>query len=176
MNPLIKYCFSALISIVASTSYAATGTIVLDFLSSDLALDPTRFTAGLTYCDDFDFKGSCTTNIGFNIENDDLILQGSDYLNISVTSADVDGELLEGTLTADISALTTSNLVGTFKPPEFSQLSNVVIVGSMLTADFSTGGAGISNITLTFSDVPVPAAAWLFGSALIGLAGIKRKK
>jgi hypothetical protein len=24
--------------------------------------------------------------------------------------------------------------------------------------------------------VPVPAAAWLFGSALIGLAGIKRKK
>jgi hypothetical protein len=26
------------------------------------------------------------------------------------------------------------------------------------------------------SEVPVPAAAWLFGSALIGLAGIKRKK
>ena len=26
------------------------------------------------------------------------------------------------------------------------------------------------------SPVPVPAAAWLFGSALIGLAGIKRKK
>ena len=26
------------------------------------------------------------------------------------------------------------------------------------------------------SNVPVPAAAWLFGSALIGLAGIKRKK
>jgi hypothetical protein len=28
----------------------------------------------------------------------------------------------------------------------------------------------------TVSAVPVPAAAWLFGSALIGLAGIKRKK
>ena len=26
------------------------------------------------------------------------------------------------------------------------------------------------------SEVPVPAAAWLFGSALVGLAGIKRKK
>lgn len=30
--------------------------------------------------------------------------------------------------------------------------------------------------TMTVSPVPVPAAAWLFGSALIGLAGIKRKK
>jgi hypothetical protein len=28
----------------------------------------------------------------------------------------------------------------------------------------------------TLNPVPVPAAAWLFGSALIGLAGIKRKK
>lgn len=28
---------------------------------------------------------------------------------------------------------------------------------------------------LTFSPVPVPAAAWLFGSALVGLAGLKRK-
>lgn len=26
------------------------------------------------------------------------------------------------------------------------------------------------------SEVPIPAAAWLFGSAFIGLAGIKRKK
>ena len=26
------------------------------------------------------------------------------------------------------------------------------------------------------ASVPVPAAAWLFGSALIGLVGIKRKK
>jgi hypothetical protein len=175
VKPLIKYCFSALISIVASTSYAATGTIVLDFLSPDLLLDPARFTIDETYCDDLDFRDACT-NTGFNIENDDFILQGTDYLNIKVTLADVDGELLSGQLIADISALTTSNLVGTFKPPEFSQLSNVVINGSMLTADFSTGGAGLSNITLTFSEVPVPAAAWLFGSALIGLAGIKRKK
>ena len=30
--------------------------------------------------------------------------------------------------------------------------------------------------TLFVNQVPVPAAAWLFGSALIGLTGIKRKK
>jgi hypothetical protein len=176
VKTLIKCCFTALISIVASTSYAATGTIVLDFLSPDLELDPSRFTSGLTYCDDLDFRGACTTNTGFNIENEDSILQGTDYVNILVTLAGTEGELLEGTLIANISALTTSNLDGTFKPPEDSQLTNVVINGSMLTADFTTGGQGLSNVTLTFSDVPVPAAAWLFGSALIGLAGIKRKK
>jgi hypothetical protein len=34
-----------------------------------------------------------------------------------------------------------------------------------------------SNVqTLYVSSVPVPASAWLFGSALVGLAGIKRKK
>ncbi|ARN72869.1 VPLPA-CTERM sorting domain-containing protein [Oceanicoccus sagamiensis] len=32
------------------------------------------------------------------------------------------------------------------------------------------------TVSVVPSAVPVPAAAWLFGSALIGLAGIKRKK
>jgi hypothetical protein len=179
MKPLIKYCFSALISMVATTSYAATGTILLDFLSPDLALDPARFTIGETYCDDLDFKGSCI-NTGFNIEDDDGILQAGDYLNIFVTYADEEGELLEGQLIADISALTNSTVVGAFKPPVHSPLFDVVIDGTMLTASFSTGKKGLSNIILDFTPadttVPVPAAAWLFGSALIGLAGIKRKK
>lgn len=30
--------------------------------------------------------------------------------------------------------------------------------------------------SISVSQVPVPAAAWLFGSALVGLAGIKRRK
>ncbi len=44
----------------------------------------------------------------------------------------------------------------------------------------TTGTVGIwdsSNFTeFSITAVPVPAAAWLFGSALIGLAGVKRKK
>lgn len=36
--------------------------------------------------------------------------------------------------------------------------------------------AAIDNVNLDVTSVPVPAAAWLFGSALIGLAGIKRNK
>ncbi len=39
-------------------------------------------------------------------------------------------------------------------------------------------GVNVSDLewTITPAAVPVPAAAWLFGSALLGLAGISRKK
>ena len=35
---------------------------------------------------------------------------------------------------------------------------------------------GTWNSTVTLSPVPVPAAVWLFGSGLIGLAGVARRK
>ena len=45
---------------------------------------------------------------------------------------------------------------------------------------YTEANNSITEITLasnfTISPVPVPAAAWLFGSAMIGLVGIKRKK
>lgn len=47
------------------------------------------------------------------------------------------------------------------------------------TASFASGGddAGcISGTSDCMPIIPIPAAAWLFGSALVGLAGIKRKK
>jgi hypothetical protein len=52
-----------------------------------------------------------------------------------------------------------------------------VDTGPLFTASIGDGDMGGSfNTVLYASNVPVPAAAWLFGSALIGLAGIKRKK
>ncbi|ARN73310.1 VPLPA-CTERM sorting domain-containing protein [Oceanicoccus sagamiensis] len=36
--------------------------------------------------------------------------------------------------------------------------------------------AVVTLVGITAPEVPIPAAAWLFGSALLGLAGIKRKK
>ena len=55
------------------------------------------------------------------------------------------------------------------------------------TLDILTGGAWLTSSTVGFlttltvdhtlvSAVPVPAAAWLFGSALLGLAGVSRKR
>lgn len=45
-------------------------------------------------------------------------------------------------------------------------------------ADFTTNGgayANLSNVT-AFSVVPVPAALWLFGSGLLGLVAVSRRK
>lgn len=44
--------------------------------------------------------------------------------------------------------------------------------GSWTLAIDQAAGTG----TLTYSEVPVPAAAWLFGSALVGLASVARRR
>jgi hypothetical protein len=44
----------------------------------------------------------------------------------------------------------------------------------METAGWTQNG-GAEGTQFIFSTVPIPAAAWLFGSALIGLVGLKRK-
>lgn len=51
----------------------------------------------------------------------------------------------------------------------FSDFSGVVEKSGKWTLDFSKG-------ELVYSAVPVPAAAWLFGSALIGLAAVGRRR
>lgn len=60
----------------------------------------------------------------------------------------------------------------------FTDLGGGVYEGSFDTCS-DTGDVckAVSNVEITFTAaVPVPAAVWLFGSALIGLGGIKRKK
>lgn len=58
----------------------------------------------------------------------------------------------------------SGKLIGTEK----SQVSGVPLIGTVTTTTTMNW-----NIV---GEVPVPAAAWLFGSALVGLAGIKRRK
>ena len=59
----------------------------------------------------------------------------------------------------------------------FADLGGGVYEGSFNTCTFEgTTCKGISNVEITFTTVPVPAAAWLFGSALLGLAGLRRKQ
>ncbi|MCP5131559.1 MAG: VPLPA-CTERM sorting domain-containing protein [Pseudomonadales bacterium] len=45
-----------------------------------------------------------------------------------------------------------------------------------ITLNYDTANSGnVTLVTFTPSPVPIPAAAWLFGSALLGLAAVKRK-
>lgn len=70
---------------------------------------------------------------------------------------------------------------GFVSPVTFLETSGVPVNAST-TSDFDLFFTTISNggneydYKFTWTTVPVPAAAWLFGSALVGLAGIKRKR
>jgi len=56
------------------------------------------------------------------------------------------------------------------------EVSEVVTTGGVLV--FNAGGSGGPPVTFTavVSEVPVPAAVWLFCSGIIGLIGIARRK
>ena len=41
--------------------------------------------------------------------------------------------------------------------------------------DYNRGGASWYNIKLTYSEVPLPAGAWLFGSALVSLFAVRKR-
>ena len=48
--------------------------------------------------------------------------------------------------------------------------------GSVWNTENAFGGNNISHMTAYTTIVPVPAAVWLFGSGLIGLVGVARRK
>lgn len=67
---------------------------------------------------------------------------------------------------------------GPFGDPflEFTALSTGIF--TVAIGDFDGDGTGPFNYSLELTEVsavPVPAAVWLFGSALIGLVGLRRK-
>ena len=45
-----------------------------------------------------------------------------------------------------------------------------------ITVGYKTGDSKHPGVSLDVSSVPIPAAIWLFGSALLGLVGISRRK
>ncbi len=57
-----------------------------------------------------------------------------------------------------------------------SNLINVWNTFSTGYTDNGQSGSSASGFTLTPSAVPIPAAIWMFGSALVGLVGFGRRK
>ena len=47
---------------------------------------------------------------------------------------------------------------------------------SALTAQSINPGYAVDNFSYSISEIPIPAAAWLFGTALIGFVGYSRRK
>ena len=77
-----------------------------------------------------------------------------------------------GTWTIDTSKTTATRFLVGLKPDGGFAYFNV---GGATSGTYSALSHGLSHGNL-YGEVPIPAAAWLFGSGLIGLAGIARKR
>ena len=98
--------------------------------------------------------------------------------NVAITS----GGTAPGDFTATNEALATLNLTGS----DWFRLGISTDDGMTWAGDISTSPAGTNLLNVTFSDgtvlsvdikvVPVPPAVWLFGSGLLGLVGIARRR
>ena len=62
--------------------------------------------------------------------------------------------------------------------PRYDMYSNWSWSRAYVDADFLNGGSQVADLSnvRAFSVVPVPAAVWLFGSGLLGLVGVARRK
>ena len=92
----------------------------------------------------------------------------SDTTGLTVDGTDVTG----GTLTFTSAAGTGQQAT---LAVDFDAMTWVAYMGVGATGVGANYAVGAGNLTAP-SAVPVPAAAWLFGSALVGLAGVGRKR
>lgn len=100
---------------------------------------------------------------------------GFEILNTFLGSGSINNESLA--ISAELSLMPGSHILGGFISSQsiFLTASPTAAGQNGLNDEFSYERAGSALIRNT-SVVPVPAAAWLFGSGLLGLVGVARRK
>ena len=161
--------------------------------AATITTDPFNSTVGLNSVFTINITGEGfpeTQGGGFNLAWDPTILD--------VNSVSIDGGVWD--FTNDLGSI--NNVSGTLSEVKVSAFPGVN-TGSFIvaTVEFLAVGLGSSNLALTestgnpwasdgspigptfttngsitVSSVPIPAAAWLFGSGFVGLIGIARRK
>ncbi|MFK5950981.1 MAG: VPLPA-CTERM sorting domain-containing protein [Methylococcales bacterium] len=173
----LSSAFASTISLLpdsTNATYPPSSTVILD-LQMDFSDDPT-LGGGV----DIFYNGSLLNFVSFEI-NPAL---GSDP---SFTRAPDDlGNVLEGLVFGNFNGLSGPESVGTLT---FTTLGTGIADFTIAeTTDPLKGGGFFSAVTLTaqnptfigtsvnISAIPLPAAAWLFASGLLGLAGFSRRR
>ena len=57
-----------------------------------------------------------------------------------------------------------------------SNVNPLNLAGTAFTVEFTGAFGELMAVDLVISQIPVPAAVWLFGSGLIGLVGVARRR
>ena len=98
---------------------------------------------------------------------------------INLVSSIISDDQTSGTMTLNVfdpTLITLKDGAGTFYNwYYFSPIAEGTNVSGLWDASVIFGGSAVSNVT-AYSVVPVPAAVWLFGSGLLGLVGVARRK
>jgi predicted extracellular nuclease len=113
--------------------------------------------------------GGVTNNLG---RNDEINLY--DASNVLVDRLTYGDQTYSGTIRTQNASGNPVNLaaLGTNDSTKWVLASVGDVYGSYASANGDIGNPGINPV----APVPVPAAAWLLGSGLIGLAGMRRRK
>ncbi len=125
-----------------------------------------------TYTGSFAYDNAALSNSG--AESIDLSSLSFNFLATVFTLADADA-LTNSTadfLNGDF--LGVSYAVNSFEPT-FS-LTSASVDAAYFSYTPTSADSGFGSLTYTVSSVPVPAAVWMFGSALAGFGAINRRK
>lgn len=144
-----------------------------DMFASD-GLQSSLYLGGSTYVytaymGEYDIALTSRDGSLFDVSSIDLaelmLPYGGTDVSVTFTGTKADSTTVATTFTLDGSDGWETFLFG----DEFSSLTSLVWNN---VADYHA----FDNITVEASSVPVPAAIWLLGSGLVGLAGLRRKK
>lgn len=106
------------------------------------------------------------------------LLSGT-FTSATLTTLPLSGELQFDIFGATLSAVDNPLIYSYFNIPAGSGaaqgMSLSFLASGMGSAGFSSSGLYGGTIVDVPTSTPIPAAAWLFGSGLLGLAGIRRK-
>ena len=126
-------------------------------------------TSGFTFTiSDIDWAGQPGVITGVTLDSTAAIQAAISNFNLSVCGGDPIC-LVDIQLAQDAAVLLANTL----------SIANVIFSDDAFTLEFPslpTNGASFVDINLTVAPVPIPAAAWLFLSALGGLFGIRKLK
>ena len=121
------------------------------------------------YCPDCFMTLENTAGDPFSLFSVDLqMVPPSEEVTISITGILAGGGTISTSYTQD------PNVTGFTTVTFGSAWQNLSLDSVVFGTGFSPFGHALDNIVV--STVPVPAAVWMFGSALLGLAGWRRKR
>lgn len=127
---------------------------------------------------DFSFDSALLGYSSFSWDSDFLSLTQDTQIDIQDSDlvSIIFGTSLSGTLTGDGHTLGSITFDALAESTTSINMADSVKWGGFVDSTSDPVAVTYNNATVDIAAVPIPAAVWLFGSGLVGLAGIARRR